>query len=146
MKPENAAKFLDTALQYDRAYVPAFTAYAQLYSEEKKFDSALAWLDKAEKINPAYAPLYTARARIIAAQLANGTGNRTQAIAAQEQLYRKALQLETDFQELATANIQFREMYRRYGLIGEAVEVAEAYMKTGSVISTYLRDRRDDAV
>ncbi len=146
LKPENAAKLLDTALQYDPVYLPVYTAYAQLFSEEKKFDSAFAWLERAKKINAGYAPLYTAEARVVAAQLAEGRIDRKQAIARQESLYRKALQTETDFQELASANIQFWDMFRRYGLIGEAVEVADAYSKSGSVLSTYLRDRRDDAI
>ncbi|RYY27471.1 MAG: tetratricopeptide repeat protein [Chitinophagaceae bacterium] len=146
MRPETAVKLLDTALQHDPDYLPVYTAYAQLFSEEKNFDSAFAWLNKAKKIDAGYAPLYTAEARVIAGQFTNGVVGRKQAIESQEKLFRKAIQLETDYQELASANIQFREMYRRYGLIGEAVEVADAYAKSGSVISTYLRDRRDDAL
>jgi tetratricopeptide (TPR) repeat protein len=64
----------------------------------------------------------------------------------QADLYKQALKVETDYQEIASLSIQYREMYRRNGMIRESIEVADAYSKSGAVISTYLRDRRDDAI
>jgi Flp pilus assembly protein TadD len=141
-----AGRYLDTALQYDQKYLPAFIAYAQLKSDEKDFPVAMEWLDKAEKTDPGYAPVYSARARLISAKQGAGLVSAKDAVEAQAALYTKALNLETDFQEIAGLNMQFREMYRRNGMMKESIEVAEAYGKSGSVISTYLRDRRDDAL
>ena len=141
-----AARYLDTALQYDAKYLPAFIAYSQLKSDAKDFSAAMEWLDKAGKIDSGYAPVYSAKARLTNAKQGAGLLNAKDAVNEQALLYQKALELETDFQEIAGINIQFREMYRRNGMMNESIEVAEAYGKSGSVVSTYLRDRRDDAL
>ncbi|RYG03810.1 MAG: tetratricopeptide repeat protein [Chitinophagaceae bacterium] len=140
-----AAKLLDTALQYDARYLPAFVSYAEIRIAAKDFAAAEDWLKKGVKIDSNYAPFYSAMARVVSAQQAAGLINGKESVAKQATLYAKATKLETDYQELAGINIQFRDMYRRNGLINESVEVAEAYAKTGSTVSTYLRDRRDDA-
>jgi Tfp pilus assembly protein PilF len=146
MDPSAASKYLDTALQYDGRYLPAFLAYAQLKSEQKDFTAANEWLDKASQIDPGYAPVLSARASLVNARQAQGLVSQKEAVKAQAEFYETALRLETDYQQIASTSIQFREMYRRNGMIRESIEVAESYSKSGSVVSTYLRDRRDDAI
>ncbi|HMF73083.1 MAG TPA: hypothetical protein VK616_16505, partial [Flavitalea sp.] len=141
-----AIKYLDTALQYDPKYLPAYISYSQIKADQKDFAAANEWLKKASAINSGYAPVYSAQARIIAAQKAAGMVGTNEAVAGQARLYKKALELETDYQERAGISIQFRDMYQKNGMIGEAVNVAESYGLSGSEISTYLRDRRDDAL
>jgi len=139
-----AIKYLDTALQYDQKYLPAYISYSQIKADQKDFAAANEWLEKASAVNAHYAPIYSAQARVIAAQKAAGIISTNNAVAGQARLYKKALELETDYQERAGISIQFRDMYQKNGMIGEAINVAESYGLSGSDISTYLRDRRDD--
>jgi tetratricopeptide (TPR) repeat protein len=140
-----ASAYLDTALKYDARYLPAYLAYARIKADEKDFASAEAWLKKAETIDKTYAPIYGAYAELVkgkynARQIDQATAVNQQAI-----YYMQDLKLEDDYQERASASMQLREMYRRNGMIADAIMAAKSYSATAPVVSTYLRDRKDDA-
>lgn len=150
-----AAAYLDTSLMYDSKYLPTYLAYARLKSAEKDFDGALGWLKKAEAINPKYAPVYVARADLLQAMYNSfqtnpkvaGDKNLASTTLSQQIAYlTRAYDLEDDYQERAAINSQLRDVYRRNGLIADAIAVAENYAKNGATVSTYLRDQHDDAV
>lgn len=136
---------LDTALIWDAQYQPAILAYTGVKQEQKDYASAQEWLQKAKTINPDYAPIYLAEAELKEAQKQGGKLKAAEALQVQVQLYRKALALEDDLLLRAAINQQFREFYAGYGLMPEAVAVAEEYLRDAPTVSTYLRDRRDEA-
>ncbi|GAB4022033.1 hypothetical protein [Spirosoma koreense] len=139
-----AGKYLDTALVYDSKYQPAYLAYARLKQQQKDFDKALSYIKAAEAIDPNYAPVYAAYAKW-EEDKAGPQDRSPELIAKQATLLRKALDLETDYQTRAYDAIQLREMYVQNGLVSQAIKAAEDYAATGPDVSTYLRDRRDDA-
>jgi tetratricopeptide (TPR) repeat protein len=57
----------------------------------------------------------------------------------------KALAFETDLQTRAAMTVYLRRLYADYGKTDEAIATMETYIREGSEISTYLRDRKDDA-
>lgn len=149
-----AAALLDSALVWDDAYLPALLGYAALHRAAGRFDEAERWLARAEGVDASYAPIYRARAELVRARAEAGRGSRTgeqgtaaekAALAEEAALYRQALELETDLAERARLNQALRARYAESGMIAEAVEVAEEYVANAPTISTYLRDRRDDA-
>ena len=142
---ELASALLDTALQYDSNYLPAYLAYAQLHTDNKQFDQAADWLNRAIKINGGYAPTYVSFSRLEEAKLQNKLEDRETSVKNQVNYLKKAGELEDDYQELAGINTRLRELYKSNGMIDRSLETALDYVKNGSKISTYLRDRIDDA-
>lgn len=138
--------YLDTALVYDPSYLPAYLYYAQLKTERKDFKTAEAWIKKAEGLDPKYAPIYTAYADLYAARFAAGEIDQQTGVSKQAFYLDKAFRLEDDYQELAGISLSLAEMYKKNGMIAESMATASEYGKTGATVSTYLRDRRDDAV
>ena len=143
---ELAFAYLDTALQFDSRYQPAYLAKASLSMENKDFSSAENWIQKAEQINPKYAPIYTSFAELRDNQFIAKKTDREKSLKDQIFYLKKALNLEDDYQELANINRNLRELYKSYGMIPEAIALADNYAKNASVISTYLRDQRNDAL
>ena len=144
--PELAGKYLDTALTYDKNYLPVYLAYSQLNIEINKMDIAEEWLKKAESISSKYAPIYVSYANLYAAKFAKKLITQQVAVTAQEQYLKQSKQLEDDYQEGAKVNSLLRELYRKNGMVTKAISVAEDYGKNGPSVSTYLRDRKDDAI
>lgn len=138
--------YLDTALVYDPLYLPAYLYYAQLKTEKKDFKGAEEWIKKAEGVNPEYAPIYTAYANLYAARFAENDIDQKAGVQQQAFYLNKAFRLEDDYQELASINLSLAEMYKKNGMIAESMATATEYGKTGATVSTYLRDRRDDAI
>lgn len=141
-----SAKYLDTALNYDQNYLPVYLAYAQLNIESNKMDIAEQWLKKAQAISSKYAPIYVGYANLYAAKFSKNLISQQDAVIAQEKYLKEAKQLEDDYQEGARINSLLRELYRKNGMIAKAIAVAEDYGKNGPSVSTYLRDRKDDAI
>jgi len=141
-----AFAYLDTALNYDQKYLPAYLAQSQLKIEMKDFKAAENWLKKAEEINANYAPVYVSYAGLRAAQLAANEIDQKTAIREQASFLNKSFLLEDDYQELAEINRTLREMYKSNGMTTEAIKSADQYGKNGAIVSTYLRDQRNDAI
>ncbi len=141
-----ATALLDTALTWDENYQPALLAYARVKKEQNRFNEAEKWLSEAEKINPNYAPVYVARAELLEAMRRNNKLEATEALKQQAELYRKALELEDDLMTSAANTLAFAKLYASYGQVPEAIILAESYVKTAPTVSTYLRDRRDEAL
>ncbi|NEU66181.1 tetratricopeptide repeat protein [Spirosoma agri] len=139
-----AGKYLDTALVYDNKYQPAYLAYARLKQQQKDFDKALSYIKAAETIDPGYAPVYAAYSQL---EEAKYTPDKPldELVKTQARWLQKALDLEKDFQTRASVAIQLREMYFQNGRVSQAIKAAEDYAANGPDVSTYLRDRRDDA-
>ena len=139
-----AGKYLDTALVYDARYQPAYLAYARLKQRQKRFDQARSYLKAAEAIDSAYAPIYAAYASW-EADKADPENSSAESVDAQAAWLHKALALETDYQTRADVSIQLRSMFFQNGQTGQAIKAAEDYAATALDVSTYLRDRRDEA-
>lgn len=152
VKLAEAAALLDTALIHDPRYVPATLAYARLRREERRYDDSERLLARALATDSAYAPTYAARAELLerrtAADREAGTAapdaERTSA-AEQAALYERALALETDLALRANLNGSLRRLYRQSARVPEALRTADGYVATAPMVSTYLRDTRDDA-
>lgn len=136
-----AQHYLDTALQYDSSYLPAYLAYAKLKQIGQYFAGAQAFIDKAKQLDSTYAPIYVTQAELIEASAEHDV----LAVQQQAELYNKTLALEDDFQLKAQVAIQLRQLYHRNGMIADAIQAATHYATTGAAVSTYLRDRRDEA-
>src|SRR5690606_5157614 len=136
-----AGRYLDTALMYDRQYLPALLAYARLKLAAKDFVSAGNYVQQVLSLDKGYAPAYIVKAEMVGQQM----GETDEAISEQAALYGSAVDMEDDFQIKAQNAIQLRTFYQRNGLIAAAVRAADHYVAIGAEVSTYLRDRKDDA-
>ncbi|MEJ2905512.1 tetratricopeptide repeat protein [Pedobacter panaciterrae] len=141
-----AVAYLDTALTYDAKYLPAFLSIAHLKIYNKDFSGAEQWLVKAKSIDIVYAPIYAMYADLVAAKYAARQINQEESVKQQAGYLQQSITLEDDYQELAKDNLLLREMYRKNAKLKEAIEAADLYIKTGATVSTYLRDRIDDAI
>ena len=135
-----AMALLDTALTWQPDYIPAMLSYADVNIRLGKHDEARIWLDKVMDLNPNYAPLYVTLAALEGSRVAADSVSTLQ-----ETYMRKAYDLETDVQEKAGIARQLYTYYLANADIPSAIEMAEEYASEGSAISTYLRDRIDDA-
>jgi predicted Zn-dependent protease len=140
-----ASAYLDTALIWQPTYQPAMLAYAAVKQRQLAFSDAQAWLERAKKINSNYAPIYVAEAELLEAQRRAGKLPMRRAVQQQTLLYDQALELEKDLLTRARMNQSLRELYTSFGMLPDAVAAAEVYVKEAPTISTYLRDRRDEA-
>lgn len=141
-----AERLLDTALQYDKYYQPAYLTYARLKIKQKKWKEAHALLETAKHIDTLYAPTYQVFAEWEAQQLIHASITEQEAgVERQAKLLKKALKLESDYQTNAYLAAALRTLYDRQGKIGLAIAAADAYIRTGSELSTYLRDQKDAA-
>ena len=138
--------YLDTALSFDQKYLPVYITQATINQEAKNFRAAEEWLKKAEMIKPSYAPIYVAYSELRLAQQTAGDIDQKTAVQEQAKYLNKAFELEDDYQELADINRLLRALYKSNGMIAEAIESADKYVKNGAIISTYLRDQRNDAI
>jgi hypothetical protein len=141
-----ASALLDTAAVWDEAYLPAMISRAALLRDRGRFAEAESWLDRAASEDAAYAPVYAARAELVAARVREEDGDPIAGLERQASLLRQALALERDLAERADLNRRLRELYAEHGRLADAITVAEEYVASGPTISTYLRDRRDEAV
>ncbi|HEX6983444.1 MAG TPA: tetratricopeptide repeat protein [Balneolaceae bacterium] len=143
---QKAIALLDTALTYSAGYIPAILAYAEVNAERGNFDAAQKKVAKARQLDKAYAPVYVTKAMLVHQKALQGMLTFGEAMEQQIPLFEKALRLEKDLAYRARFNRVYRQRYRSYGRTAEAIKVAERYLKDAPVISTYLRDRKDEAV
>ena len=134
---------LDTALSLQPTYVPALLEKAELLRAQRRWDEAEAVLHSTSHLAPRHAPVLTARAELWADRERAGRSATTadDRIA----LYRQALQLENDLSERAELNRALRELYHDHARFNEALQVTDDYVASAPTLSTYLRDRRDEA-
>jgi hypothetical protein len=140
-----AAALLDTALIWDGGYLPTYLSYAALWRQVGQFERAATWIARAHTRDSAYAPIFVARAELAAAQARAGALSEPEAFDAQVDQYTRALALERDYAVRADLNRTLREVYRDHGRYADAIRVAQEYVSDGPTVSTYLRDRIDDA-
>ncbi|AKD01990.1 tetratricopeptide repeat protein [Pontibacter korlensis] len=143
---QQAIVYLDSALVWNKNYQPALLAYAGVAQHQKKYKEAQAWLEQAKRIDASYAPIYLAEAELLEIMKRRGKLNAHDALMSQIALYKKAADLEDDLLMRAESNERFREFFVDYGMVPEAIAVAEAYVAHAPTVSTYLRDRRDEAM
>jgi predicted Zn-dependent protease len=144
LRNTQAAMLLDSALVHDPSYIPAMLSYAALERDRSRFADAEIWLARADALDPGYAPTYRARAELLGAR-SRASGRDAMTVDERAGLYRRALALEADLAGRAQLNQALRELYRSHGRLPEAIRAAEEYVATAPTISTYLRDRRDEA-
>ena len=142
---ERAAAHLDTALTYSDDYLPALLAYAELESRRGRFKQAEEYVSKAEQLNAGYAPIYTTKAYNLHQKALQEKLPPKQAIEQQEPLLSKAFNQETDLSVRAQVNRTYRQRLYHYGKFPEAIEAAERYLEDAPTVSTYLRDRKEQA-
>ena len=142
---DGAASHLDTALTYSSDYLPALLAYADLEAERGAFEQAKQYVGRAEKLNSNYAPIYTAKANIFHQQALQEKLPAEQAIEQQGPLLSRAFEQETDLSVRARVNQTYRQRLYDYGKTIEAIKVAEQYLDDAPTVSTYLRDRKEQA-
>jgi len=134
---DEAIRLIDTALQYDAAYLPAILANAEFLISQRKYEEANQKLNQAKALDADYAPIYLSEAHLL------GTKD-PENVDGQARLYQKAYELETDYMEQARISATLRNFYFYRGRLVEALQTADEYMQKGSEISTYLRDRKDE--
>ncbi|HEY0970756.1 MAG TPA: hypothetical protein VGE02_07260, partial [Gemmatimonadales bacterium] len=140
-----AAAFLDTALVWDDRYVPAILSWAALRREERRFDDAERWIARALEVDSSYAPTWADRATLVARRAAF-TGDTSRAVFEEQARYlERALSLETDLAIRASLSGSLRRLYLAHSRLPDALRVADDYVKDAPMVSTYLRDRRDES-
>lgn len=137
--------YLDKALVYDAAYLPALLAYAEFYAQKGQWKKAKVFLEKAKRIQSEYAPIYATYASFWHQKARQKKLNYTKAFQKQTPLFEKALRLEKDLAVRAQMNRTFRARALAYGQLAKAIQVGEEYLENAPVISTYLRDRKEQA-
>ncbi|RMG65246.1 MAG: hypothetical protein D6722_16110 [Bacteroidetes bacterium] len=138
-----ASALLDTALRWDSTYRPALLARAALAQAQQAWNEAEFWLEQAE--TPGYAPAQAARAAYLRARFDTGLIAAPEALSQMVAAYEAALSRETDLAERASLAESLRRTYRDFGRWVEAIEAADRYVRQAPTVSTYLRDRRDEA-
>jgi tetratricopeptide (TPR) repeat protein len=144
MRTTHAATLLDSALVHDPSYIPAMLSYAALERDRSRFADAEIWFVRADAIDPGNPPTYSARAELLGAR-SRASGRDAATVDERAALYRRALALETDLAGRAQLSQALRELYRGHGRLPEAIRTADEYVAAAPTISTYLRDRRDEA-
>jgi tetratricopeptide (TPR) repeat protein len=139
--PALAARLLDTALIYDARYQPAHLAYARLRLARGEAGEALRSIQASEAIDPLYAPTYQAYAEWAKQAEADPGAS----LAKQAGWMEKALAVETDYQTRAEMAMSLRRLYADHAKVKEAVAAMDDYVRQAPEVSTYLRDRKDDA-
>ena len=139
--PALAAALLDTALICDPQYQPALLAYARLLLGQDKPDEALRFIQTSEQTDASYAPTYQAYADWVK----KTENNPAAALQKQVEWMKKALDTEQDYQTRAGMAIALRRLYADHARIKEAVNEMQTYAEEGPEVSTYLRDRKEDA-
>ncbi len=137
--------YLDTALIWDTEYLPAYLSYANLMAGNENFDAAKTWLEKAAIVDANYAPIYATWARYYNSLEQAGRLSKEEAVSEQIAQLEKSISLENDFLIHAGLNSQLRNLLLENSSIPAAIQTAESYVSTAETISTYLRDRKDDA-
>ncbi|MEZ4825328.1 MAG: tetratricopeptide repeat protein [Bacteroidia bacterium] len=145
-KTREAMQYLDSALVWDSLYLPVYLAYADIYANISRFDEASNWVRKAIAFNPGYGPAYQKAAQIENMRFIQGQTSLSTAIREQTHQYHKAEEVEDDWSVRADLNESSRDFYYSYALLAEAMEAAESYAAGAPVVSTYLRDRKDEAL
>jgi predicted Zn-dependent protease len=139
--PQRAAAFLDTALIFDPHYQPALLAYARLHLDGGNPHEALSLIQASEQVDSSYAPTFQVRAEWVK----KTENNPAAALRQQVEWMKKALALETDYQTRAGMAVALRSLYTDHAGIKEAIEETETYIREAPEVSTYLRDRKEDA-
>lgn len=135
---EDKLTHLKTALAYDKEYLPALIEKSRWYIKNEDYKKAESILMDAKRINESYAPIY-----IVEAELEESRAVLKEADIIN--LYRKAYELEEDYMEKAKNARLLRDVYYNGGELDLAVQVAEEYSQEAVSISTYLRDRKEEA-
>ncbi|MEZ4772960.1 MAG: tetratricopeptide repeat protein [Bacteroidia bacterium] len=141
-----ALRYLDSAMVWDSVYLPVYLSYAEIHANENRFELADEWLRKATIIDPGYGPTYQKAAAIENKRFLQGKSTLATTVKEQAHLYHQASTVEDDLSVRAELSESQREFYRDYALLSEAVETAENYAMNAPVISTYLRDRKDESL
>ncbi|MCH2449790.1 MAG: hypothetical protein MK198_06540 [Gracilimonas sp.] len=140
-----ATAYLDTALTFSNDYIPALLEYAEVNAEKGDFEDAEGMISKANDLDSNYAPVLITRANVIHQKALEGIMTFDEAIEEQRTLFDKAEMMEEDLAEAANLNRLSRERYHNYGFLKEAIDVSESYVADAPMVSTYLRDRKEDA-
>jgi hypothetical protein len=135
--PSLAAACLDTALRF-ADYLPAIRAYARLEMARGRGQEVARWMASARRLAPK-----DPGTDLLAAEWAH---RQKEPLAAEIPFYEQAWANETDFMERADINQRWRSRYAEEALLGEAVAKAMEYADQAPVVSTYLLDRRDEAL
>jgi len=140
-----ATAYLDTALTFSTDYIPVLLEYAEVNAKKGDFDGAERMITRANGIDSNYAPVLVKRANVIHQKALDGMMTFDEAMAEQKTLFAEAESMEDDLAEAANLNELSRERYHNYGFLKEAIDVSENYVADAPMVSTYLRDRKEDA-
>lgn len=140
-----AIAYLDTALTFSNDYIPALLEYAEVNAEKGDFEAAEEMITRANDLDSDYAPVLVSRANVIHQKALEGIMAFDEAMEEQKSLFDEAETMEEDLAEAANLNRLSRERYYNYGFLKEAIDVSESYVADAPMVSTYLRDRKEDA-
>jgi lipopolysaccharide biosynthesis regulator YciM len=136
---------LDTALAYSSHYLPALMEYAEIHAQQGNFSAAEQKVASAMGKNKNYAPIYLTRANIVHEKALQGKMTFEEAIQEQKEFLNRAFKMEKDLSVRAQVNKTYRDRLYSYSYLTDALKVTNAYLNDAPVISTYLRDRKEEA-
>lgn len=146
--PDNAKikEALVRGTAYNAVYLPLLLAKAGVALQQKDYTSAETILRSAESLRADYAPVYVGNASLNRALFEDGLLEQPQAFDLQNTWLLKALSVEKDPQmtaELTLNYLDFLVLNSKYAL---AINTATEYAAHAPVISTYLRDAKEEAI
>ncbi|MEL6674142.1 MAG: tetratricopeptide repeat protein [Bacteroidota bacterium] len=140
-----AQTLLDSAWAWDSTYVPLYLLQARIWGGQQKLEEARDLLDLTLLRFPDYAPTYQALANWAAQAQKEEQLSPEETFKVRRGALQKAFALEQDPDIRARMNEALRTFFLAESDIQEAIAAAEAYVNTAPTISTYLRDRIDEA-
>lgn len=130
---------------WNATYLPLVIAKAGIAIQQKDYTTAETILRNAESTRGDYAPVFTGNAALNRALFEDGLLEQPQAFDLQNTWLLKAISVEKDPQplsELTLGYVGFLTLNSKYAL---ALNTASEYAAHAPLVSTYLRDARDEA-
>lgn len=141
-----AGRYIDSAFLWNSRYVPAFLAKARNEAHQGRYNTIEGWLKVANMLHPDYGPVSACRAAIARIRFENGDTTYQKSIGERIQYMKDALAREKDLSMREEYSRRIRRLYEENGHRAEAVNAAQRYIDSAPVLSTYLEDRKEQAV
>lgn len=135
---------LEKAFDWDSTYLPAFVAAARFSLYEGDEIKAERWISQGLAINDRYADLYLQSANLTKLKRIKSILDTETGLQTEERFLQQAIQLEMDLMKQSEYITRLRDYYFENNNYLDAMTVARNYARQVPMLSTYLKDQRDN--